>query len=83
MVLLQFKKLNRYYHLYRQDDLFGGITLICSWGAFNSKRGGHKFIACKNHLELILLAWQNNKNQTQQKILPVLTVKIFVNIPIN
>jgi hypothetical protein len=52
MVLLQFKKLNRYYHLYRQDDLFGGITLICAWGAFDSKRGGHKFIFCKNQLEL-------------------------------
>ena len=52
MVLLQFKKSNRYYHLYRQDDLFGGITLICSWGAFDSKRGGHKFITCKNQLEL-------------------------------
>jgi hypothetical protein len=52
MVLLQFKKLNRYYHIYRQDDLFGGITLICAWGAFDSKRRGHKFIACKNQLEL-------------------------------
>jgi hypothetical protein len=52
MVLLQFKKLNRYYHLYKQDDLFGGITLICSWGTFDSKRGGHKFIFCKNQLEL-------------------------------
>lgn len=83
MILLKFKKLKRYYHLYQQNDLFGGITLICVCGAFDSKRGRHKFIACKNHLELILLAWQNNKNQTQQKILPVLTVKIFVNIPIN
>ena len=52
MVLLQFKKLNRYYNLYKQDDLFGGITLICSWGTFDSKRGGHKFIFCKNQLEL-------------------------------
>jgi len=52
MVFLQFKKLNRYYHLYKQDDLFGGITLICSWGTFDSKRGGHKFIFCKNQLEL-------------------------------
>jgi len=43
MVLLKFKKLKRYYHLYRQ----------------------------------------NNKNQAQQKILPVLTVKIFANISIN
>ena len=23
-------------------NLFGGISLICSWGAFDSHRGGHK-----------------------------------------
>ena len=52
MILLKFKKLKRYYHLYQQNDLFGGITLICVWGAFDSKKGGHKFISCKNQLEL-------------------------------
>lgn len=39
-------------YIYKQDDLFGGITLVCAWGAFDSKRGGHKFIFCKNQLEL-------------------------------
>ena len=67
MVLLQFKKLNRYYHLYRQDDLFGGITLICSWGAFDSKRGGHKFIACKNKLELYALLGKITKIRLSRK----------------
>jgi len=52
MILLKFKKLKRYYHLYQQNDLFGGITLICVWGAFDSKKGGNKFISCKNQLEL-------------------------------
>jgi len=52
MILLKFKKLKRYYHLYQQNDLFGGITLICVWGAFDSKKGGYKFISCKNQLEL-------------------------------
>jgi hypothetical protein len=52
MILLKFKKLKRYYHLYQQNELFGGITLICVWGAFDSKRGGYKFIACKNQLKL-------------------------------
>ena len=52
MILLKFKKLQRYYHCYQQNNLFGGITLVCAWGAFDSKRGGHKFIACKNQLEL-------------------------------
>jgi hypothetical protein len=52
MILLKFKKLKRYYHLYQQNNLFGGITLVCVWGIFDSKKGGHKFIFCKNQLEL-------------------------------
>ena len=52
MPVLKFRKLNRYYHLYRQNNLFDGITLICSWGAFDSHRGGHKFILCKNDLDI-------------------------------
>ena len=55
MILLKFKKLKRYYHLYQQNDLFGGITLICVWGTFDSKRGGYKFIACK--IQLKLYSW--------------------------
>ena len=51
MIILKFKKLQRYYHFYRQNNLFGGITLVCAWGAFDSKRGGHKFISCKNDLD--------------------------------
>lgn len=54
MPVLKFRKHNRYYHLYRQNNLFDRITLICSWGswgAFDSKRGGHKFIFCKNDLD--------------------------------
>ena len=52
MILLKFKKLKRYYHLYQQNNLFGGLTLIYAWGTFDSNRGGHKFIFCKNQLEL-------------------------------
>lgn len=48
---LKFKKLNRYYHFYRQNNLFDGITLVCVWGVFDSHRGGHKFIFCKNDLD--------------------------------
>jgi hypothetical protein len=51
MILLKFKKLKQYYDLHRQNNLFDGITLICSWGAFNIHRGGHKFIFCKNDLD--------------------------------
>ena len=51
MPVLKFRKLNRYYHLYRQNNLFDGITLICAWGSFDSHRGGHKSIFCKNDLD--------------------------------
>ena len=51
MIILKFKKLQRYYHLYRQNNLFGGITLVCAWGAFNTKRGNNKFVFCKNDLD--------------------------------
>ena len=54
MPVLKFRKLSRYYHLYRQNNLFGGITLICCLGAFDSHRGGHKFIYCKNDLDFYI-----------------------------
>lgn len=34
------------------SHIFGGITLVYSWCAFDSKRGGDKFIFSKNQLEL-------------------------------
>lgn len=30
----------------------GGITVISSWGTFDSKRGGSKSIFCNNQLEV-------------------------------
>ena len=51
MPLLKFRKLNKFYHHYRQNNLFDGITLIGAWGSFNSHRGGHKSIFCKNDLD--------------------------------
>lgn len=51
-MLLRFKKGKRFYHLYQQDNLFGEISLICSWGSFNSNLGGHKIILCKDKAKL-------------------------------
>jgi len=39
---VSFRKNERFYHLHEQMNLFGGISLICSWGSFDSHRGGHK-----------------------------------------
>jgi hypothetical protein len=48
---LKFAKQNRFYHVYLQGNLFGGITAICSWGAFDSKRGGYKYVFCASKQE--------------------------------
>ena len=51
-MLMSFKKGQKYYHLHEQINLFGSISLICSWGSINSNRGGHKIFFCRNALEL-------------------------------
>jgi hypothetical protein len=50
--MLQFKKNERYYNVYEQHNLFGGITVICSGGTVDSKRGGNKKIFCDNQHEV-------------------------------
>ena len=48
---LMFRKAERYYHVYIQQNFFGGVTVICRWGTFDSNRGGYKYHYCKNMLE--------------------------------
>ncbi len=50
--MLRFKKQERYYHVYEQQNFFGGTTVISSWGTFDSKRGGSKSVFCDNQLEV-------------------------------
>ena len=51
-MLLRFAKNERFYHIHLQSNLFGGTTLISSWGAFDSNRGGHKYTFCDNREEV-------------------------------
>lgn len=51
---LRFKKQERFYHVYQQGNFFSGITVICSWGTFDSRRGGYKYIFCNNMQEALL-----------------------------
>lgn len=51
-MILRFSKNDRYYNLYQQRNFFDGTSIICSWGTFNSHRGGHKVILCHNNDEL-------------------------------
>lgn len=50
--MLKFKKDDRFYHIHEQHNLFGGITVVSSWGTFDSKRGGHKKIFCDTQIEV-------------------------------
>ena len=52
---MQFKKQERFYHLYQQQNFFGGITIVCYWGTFDSNRGGYKYIFCDNMQEVNLI----------------------------
>ena len=50
--MIQFRKQERYYNIYEQSNLFGGTTVISSWGTVDSKRGGHKKIFCDSREEV-------------------------------
>lgn len=49
--MFRFKKQERYYHVYKQQNFFGDITIISSWNTFDSKLGGIKSIFCNNQIE--------------------------------
>ena len=51
---MQFKKQERFYHVYQQQNFFGGIAIVCSWGTFDSNCGGYKYIFCDNMQEVNL-----------------------------
>lgn len=51
MMSLMFKKAERYYNVYLQENFFDGVTVVCSWGTFDSHRGGYKYIFCDNMAE--------------------------------
>ncbi len=38
--------MTKYYHIHLQPNLFGGISVIKSWGGVNSKKSGHKITMC-------------------------------------
>ena len=51
-MILKLAKQERFYHIYLQHNFFGGITVVCVWGTFDSHRGGHKHIFCDNMREV-------------------------------
>jgi len=51
-MILKFAKQERFYHIYQQANFFGGITVVCTWGTFDSHRGGYNYIYCDNMQEV-------------------------------
>lgn len=51
-MLLHWLKNSRFYNVQLQANLFGGVSVVCSWGSVNSKRGGHKIIICNNESDV-------------------------------
>jgi len=43
---------DRFYNVQLQSNLFGGISVFCSWGSTYGKRGGCKIIFCDNEQDV-------------------------------
>lgn len=56
-------KKNRFYNVYLQPNLFGHVSVICSWGSINSKRGNYKIIHCddEDHIKITLQSIQKRR----------------------
>lgn len=48
---LTWSKDHRFYNVQLQANLFGGISVFCSWGSTDNKRGSYKIIYCDNELD--------------------------------
>lgn len=65
MLVVKFKKAERYYHVYEQPTLFTNeVDLVCVWGTFDSNRHGQKLIICRNSNDL---STQLNKIKKRRK----------------
>ena len=54
----------KYYHIHLQPNLFGGISVIRSWGGINSNKSGHKITICDSEeqvSEVVLAAIKRRK----------------------
>ena len=45
-------KEDRFYNVQLQANLFGGTSVVCSWGSRYGKQGGYKIIFCDNELDV-------------------------------
>lgn len=68
---LNWVKGSKYYNLHIQPNLFGGTSVIKSWGSTVSGRGGHKILFCESELEIaevIKQVLQRRKARKYEKV---------------
>jgi predicted DNA-binding WGR domain protein len=51
-MLLSWSKERRFYNVQLQANLFGGISVFCSWGSIDSKQGSCIIIYCDNEQDV-------------------------------
>ena len=48
----QYVKNKKFYNVHLQQNLFGGTSVICSWGSFENNLGGHRTIFCQKQEQI-------------------------------
>ena len=51
----QWVKNKKFYNVHLQRNLFGGTSVICSWGSFSNNLGGHKIIFCQKEEQIVAI----------------------------
>lgn len=64
---LSWLKEAKYYNLHIQPNLFGGMSVIKSWGSTVSGRGGHKIIFCESESEIMEIINDVKKKRKYRK----------------
>jgi len=64
------RKTTKYYHIHLQPNLFGGISVIRSWGGINSKKSGHKITMCDSEEQVSEVVLATIKRRKARGYLP-------------
>ena len=51
-MFIQYVKSRKFYNVHLQQNLFGGTSVICSWGSFENNLGGSKTIFCEGQEQI-------------------------------
>lgn len=63
-------KTTKYYHIHLQPNLFGGISVIRSWGGISSNKSGHKITMCDSEEQASEIVLATIKRRMAKGYLP-------------